>query len=63
MTVDIINNWPLMVIPLPGENILQKQDSPHFLPQNRQKPIIMNTKTESKSDAFREKGVLIDIYI
>jgi len=63
MTVDIINNWPLMVIPPAGGNALQKQDSPHFLFQNRQKPTIMDSKTEFKSDAFREKGVFIDIYI
>jgi len=62
MTVDIINNWPLMVIPLIGDKALQKEASPHFLPQNRHKPIVMVTKTE-RSDIFREKGALIDIYI
>jgi hypothetical protein len=63
MTVDIINNWPLMVIPLADDNALQKQTSPHFLSQHRQKPIIMDIKTERNSDTFREKGALIDIYI
>lgn len=63
MTVDIINNWPLMVIPPVGDNALQKEASPHFLSQNRQKPIIMDIKTERNSDTFQEKGVLIDIYI
>jgi len=62
MTVDIINNWPLMVIPLIGDKALQKEASPHFLPQNSHKPIIMVTKTERGSDTFREKGALIDIY-
>jgi len=63
MTVDIINNWPLIVIPPTGDNALQKEASPHFLSQNRQKPIIMDIKTERNSDTFREKGALIDIYI
>ena len=63
MTVDIINNWPLMVIPPAGDNALQKEASPHFLSQNRQKPIIMDIETERNSDIFREKGALIDIYI
>ncbi len=63
MTVDIINNWPLMVIPSAGDNALQKEASPHFLSQNRQKPIIMDIETERNSDTFREKGALIDIYI
>ncbi|MEA1949365.1 MAG: hypothetical protein U9N83_18945 [Thermodesulfobacteriota bacterium] len=63
MTVDIVNNWPLIVIPPLNDNALQKEDSPHFLSQNRQKPIIMDIKTEHNSDTFREKGALIDIYI
>jgi hypothetical protein len=63
MTVDIINNWPLMVIPLADDYALQKETSPHFLSQNRQKPIIMDIKTEGNSYTFREKGAFIDIYI
>jgi len=63
MTVDIINNWPLMLIPLADDYALQKQTSPHFLSQHRQKPIIMDIKTERNSDTFRRKGALIDIYI
>jgi hypothetical protein len=63
MTVDIINNWPLMVIPPNSGNVLQKEASPHFLSQNRQTPTIMDIKTERNSETFREKGALIDIYI
>ena len=63
MTVDIINNWPLMVIPPVSNNALQKETSPHFLSQNRQKPIIMDIKTERNFDSFPEKGAFIDIYI
>ena len=63
MTVDIINNWPLMVIPPAGDNTLQKEASPHFLSQNRQNPIFMDIKTERNSATFWEKGMFIDIYI
>jgi hypothetical protein len=63
MTIDIINNWPLMVIPLADDYALQKETSPHFLSQHRQKPIIMDIKTEGNSCIFREKGTFIDIYI
>ena len=63
MTVDIINNWPLMVIPSAGDNTLQKEASLHFLSQNRRKPLIMDIKTERSLDTFWEKGTLIDIYI
>ena len=63
MTVDIINNWPLMVIPSADDYALQKQTSPHFLSQNGRKPTIMDIETERNSDIFREKGALIDIYI
>jgi hypothetical protein len=63
MTVDIINNWPLMVIPLVDDNALQKETSPHFLSRNIQKPIIMDVKTDRNSVIFREKGALIDIYV
>ena len=63
MTVDIINNWPLMVIPPAGDSTPQKEASPHHLFQNRQKPMIMDIKPERNSDIFREKGTLIDIYI
>jgi hypothetical protein len=63
MTVDIINNWPLMVIPSAGDSALQKEASLHFLSQNRRKPFIMDIKTERSPDIFWEKGTLIDIYI
>jgi hypothetical protein len=63
MTVDIINNWPLMVIPPVADKALQKEASLYFLSQHRQKPIITDTKTERNSDTFREKGAFIDIYI
>lgn len=63
MTVDIINNWPLMVIPSADDNALEKQTSPHFLSQHRQKPTITDIKTERNSDIFWEKGSFIDIYI
>ena len=63
MTVDIINNWPLMVIPSANDYALQKEASLYFLSQNRQKPIIMDIKTERNSDTLREKGAFIDIYI
>ena len=63
MTVEFINNWPLMVIPSADDYALQKQTSPLFLSQNRRKPTIMDIETERNSDIFREKGALIDIYI
>jgi len=63
MTVDVINNWPLMVLPPVADKALQKETSLYFLYQNRQKPIIMDIKTERNSDTLREKGAFIDIYI
>jgi hypothetical protein len=63
MTVDIINNWPLMVISSADDNALQKQTSPYFLSQNLHKPIIMDIITERSSGTFWEKGSFIDIYI
>jgi crotonobetainyl-CoA:carnitine CoA-transferase CaiB-like acyl-CoA transferase len=63
MTVDVINNWPLMVLPPVADKALQKEASLYFLSQNRQKPIIMDIKTERDSDILREKGAFIDIYI
>ena len=52
-----------MVLPPVADKALQKEASLYFLSQNRQKPIIMDIKTERDSDILREKGAFIDIYI
>jgi hypothetical protein len=61
MMVDIINNWPLMVIPLADNYALPKETSAHFLSQHRQKTIIMDIETERNYDTSRKKGAFIDI--
>lgn len=63
MTIEIANNWPLMVIPLSGNTAIQKETAPHLPFQNPKKPVIIDNKTERKSNIFWEKGAFIDIYI
>ena len=63
MTIEILNNWPLMVIPLIGDKTLQKETAPHLPFQNSKEPVIIDNKTEHKSNIFWEKGAFIDIYI
>ena len=63
MTIEILNNWPLMVIPLIGDKALQKETALHLPFQNSKEPVIIDNKTEHKSNIFWEKGAFIDIYI
>lgn len=63
MTIEIANNWPLMVIPLSGDTAIQKETAPHLPFQNPKEPVILENKTECKSNTFRKKGAFIDIYI
>jgi len=63
MTIEVGNNWPLIVATPPGEKALQKESAPHLPSQNLQKPVVLDNGIELESDAFWEKGAFIDIYI
>ena len=52
-----------MVIPLSGNTAIQKETAPHLPFQNPKEPVIIDNKTERKSNIFWEKGAFIDIYI
>ena len=63
MNIDAANNWPLMVVAMPGNKALQNDIAHPIFSQNRQRPAILNNRPDIESDRFREKGSIIDIYI
>ena len=63
MNIEVANHWPLMVVALPGERVLQNESMPPIFSQNHQRPAVLNSGSEIDSDKFREKGLVIDIYI
>ena len=63
MNIDAANNWPLMVVALPGDKALQNESMPWIFFRKHKRPVILNNGSEKESNKFREKGSFIDIYI
>ena len=63
MAIEIGNNLPLMVVPRPKENALQKRSTSDLTLQNPQASILPDNRIGLESDTIWEKGILIDIYI
>ena len=63
MTIDSVNNWPLIVVPSPENKALQKETALHLPSQDHQRPVILDNQTDRESDIFWEKGTFINIYI
>jgi hypothetical protein len=63
MNIDAANDWPLMVVALPGVKALHNESAPPIFSQNLQHPTVLSIASEIDSDKFREKGSIIDIYI
>ena len=63
MNIEVANNWPLVLVPLPREKALQNEFTPPVSPQNKPNPTILNDVPEAGSNEFWAKGSFIDIYI
>jgi hypothetical protein len=63
MNIDAANNWPLMVVAIPGNSALQNDIAPPIFSRNHQPPEVLNNRRKIESDRFVEKGSVIDIYI
>jgi hypothetical protein len=63
MNIDAADNWPLLVVALPGDNALQNESIPPIFSRNYKRRVIVNNGPEKESNRFREKGSIIDIYI
>jgi hypothetical protein len=63
MNIDVVNNWPLVLVPWPGENVLQNDSTTPISSQNHTNPKILNNVSEIESNEFWAKGSFIDIYI
>jgi len=63
MNIEVANNWPLMLVPLPREKVLQNDFTSPISPQNHPNSIIFNNVSEIESNEFWAKGSFIDIYI
>ena len=63
MNIEVANNWPLMLVPLPREKVLQNDFTAPISPQNHPNSIIFHNVSEIESNEFWAKGSFIDIYI
>ena len=63
MNIEVANNWPLALVPLPRERALQNEFTAPVSSQNHPNSAILNNVSEIESNTFRAKGSFIDIYI
>ena len=63
MTQEIGNNLPLMLVPVPKENALQKRPDADIISPEMEISVVPNRGTGSDSEPYCEKGTFIDIYI
>lgn len=63
-TIEVSNNWPLMVVPLFGDKASQRESIPTTVhAQHPKNPTIMDRGMEPESTIFLEKGMFVDIYV
>ena len=63
MNIEVANNWPLVLVPLPREKALQNEFIAPVSDKNHPNPAILNNVSEIESNGLRPKGSYIDIYI
>jgi len=63
MNIEVVNNWPLVLVPLPGEKALQNESTAPISAQNHPNSTILNNVSEIGSNELWAKGSFIDIYI
>ena len=63
MNIDVVNNWPLVLVPRPREKVLQNDVTIPISDQNHTNPTILNNVSEIESNEFWAKGSFINIYI
>jgi hypothetical protein len=63
MNIDVVNNWPLVLVPRPREKVLQNDFTIPISDQNHTNPTILNNVSEIESNEFWAKGSFINIYI
>jgi len=63
MNIEVANNWPLVLVPLPREKALQNEFIAPVSDKNYPNPTILNNVPEIESSGLRSKGSFIDIYI
>jgi len=63
MNIDVVNNWPLVLVPWRREKVLQNDFTTPISSQNHTNPTILNNVSEIESNEFWAKGSFIDIYI
>ncbi len=63
MNIELANNWPLVLVPLPRETTFQNESTAPISAQNHTNPVILNNVSEIESNGLRSKGSYIDIYI
>jgi hypothetical protein len=63
MNIDVVNNWPLVLVPWPREKVLQNDFMAPISSQNHTNHTMLNNVSEIESNEFWAKGSFVDIYI
>jgi len=63
MNIEVANNWPLALVPLHREKLLQCDFTSPISTQNHPNSTTFSKVSEIESNEFWEKGSFIDIYI
>ena len=63
MNIEVANNWPLVLVPLPREKALQNEFIAPISAKNHPNPVILNNVSEIEYNEFWARGSFIDIYI
>lgn len=63
MNIEVTNNWPLVLAPLPKEKTIQNEPTASISTVNHTNPAILNNVSEIETNEFWEKGSFLDIYI
>lgn len=63
MNIEVANNWPLALVPLPREKVPQNECPAPISSQNHSRPAFANKVSEIESNEFWAKGSFIDIYV
>ena len=63
MNIEVLNSWPLALVPLPREKALQNEYTAQISFQAHTNPIILNNVKEIESNESWAKGSFIDVYI
>ena len=63
MTLQVNNNWPLMIVNPVRESALQKEVASHLPAKKSPEPRVLDSPPVRGSNTSLEKGVFVDLYV